>query len=94
MDANKQTLEITDAADPTEANDSDGDVCGGAPSEEEEQTAADAAELIEALAEEVGAGMIQIETAGTKIIIRIREKDRFHLVRRISVRAFCRRFIS
>ena len=77
MDANKQTLEFTDAADPTEANDSDGDGRGGAPSEEEEQTAADAADLIEALAEEIEAGMIQIETAGTKIIIRIREKGSF-----------------
>jgi len=77
MDANKQTLEFTDAADSSDANNSERDGLGTVAQKESEQTAADAETLMEALAEEVEKGMIQIETAGTKIIIRIREKASF-----------------
>lgn len=75
MDANKQTLEFTDEADTSDLD--DGDSRGGVGLEPLKQTAADAEKLMEALAEEVDKGMIQIETAGTKIIIRIREKASF-----------------
>ena len=75
MDSNKQTLEFTDEANPSDF-DEDGT---GSPAalEAAKETAADAAQLIEALAEEVEKGMVQIETAGTKIIIRIRERASF-----------------
>jgi len=81
MDANKQTLEFTDAlaneTDGRDPDDSDGAGRDGKRRAEFEQTVADAKTLLEALAEEVDKGMIQIETAGTKIIIRIREKGSF-----------------
>jgi chemotaxis protein MotB len=81
MDANKQTLEFTDAlaneVDGRDPNDSDGEGRNGERQEDFEQTAADARMLMEALAEEVAKGMIQIETAGARIIIRIREKASF-----------------
>ncbi len=75
MDSNKQTLEFTDEANPSDQN-NDGTGSPGAD-EAAKETAADAAKLIESLAEEVEKGMIQVETAGTKIIIRIREKASF-----------------
>lgn len=74
MDANKQTLEFTDALE----NDSgQGEGADGAKQARNEETLADAKTLMEALAEEIDQGMIQIETVGTKIIIRIREKASF-----------------
>ena len=75
MDSNKQTLEFTDEANPSNQN-NDGSGSPGVDAAAKE-TAADAAKLIESLTEEVEKGMIQVETAGTKIIIRIREKASF-----------------
>jgi chemotaxis protein MotB len=81
MDANKQTLEFTDAlaneVDGRDPDDSDGGGRDGKRREEFEKTVADAKALMKALAEEIDEGMIQIETAGAKIIIRIREKASF-----------------
>ena len=71
-DPNKQTLELSDTLrDPGPG----GDV--GEQSEEFEQTKKDAQKLVEAFKEEVDAGMLQIETRGFSIIIRIREKASF-----------------
>jgi chemotaxis protein MotB len=81
VDANKQTLEFTDAlaneVDGQDSDDSDARGVDGERREQFEQTAADARRLVEALREEVDRGMIQIETAGSMIIIRIREKVSF-----------------
>ena len=74
MDANKQTLEFTDATNQGDLED-DGHVREAI--EAVTETAADAEKLIDSLADEVEKGMVQIETAGTKIIIRIREKGSF-----------------
>lgn len=74
MDANKQTLEFTDAL---ETDDSQGEGENGTREAQNEETLADAKALMDALAEEINQGMIQIETVGTNIIIRIREKASF-----------------
>ena len=74
MDANKQTLEFTDAL---ELDDNEGEGENGTREARNEQTENDAKTLIEALTEEIDKGLIQIETVGTKIIIRIREKASF-----------------
>ena len=74
MDANKQTLEFTDAL---ETDGSDGEGENGTKEAQNEDTLADAKTLMDALAEEIDQGMIQIETVGTRIIIRIREKASF-----------------
>ncbi len=74
MESNKQTLEFTDAL---ENDDGQGEGQNGTQQAQNEDTLADAETLMEALAEEIDQGMIQIETVGTKIIIRIREKASF-----------------
>jgi len=74
MDANKQTLEFTDAL---EKNNDDDDGRAGPRPETDEQTEADARKLMVALADEIETGMVQIETLGTRIIIRISEKASF-----------------
>jgi chemotaxis protein MotB len=74
MDVNKQTLEFTDAL---EAEDGQGEGASGTREAQNEETMADAKTLMDALAEEIEQGMIQIETVGTKIVIRIREKASF-----------------
>ncbi len=74
MDANKQTLEFTDAL---ETDDREGEGENGTQQAQNEETQADAKILMDALAEEIEKGMIQIETVGTRIIIRIREKASF-----------------
>ena len=71
-DPNKQTLELSDALRDPGAG---GDI--GEQAEEFEQTKKDAQKLVEAFKEEVDAGMLQIETRGYSIIIRIREKASF-----------------
>jgi len=71
MDANKQTLEFTDAL---KSDDSQGEGENGTREAQNEETLADAKALMDALSEEINQGMIQIETVGTNIIIRIREK--------------------
>lgn len=69
---NKQTLELSDTLrDPGPG----GDI--GEAAEEFEQTQKDAQKLMEALKEEVDAGMLEIETRGTSIVIRIKEKASF-----------------
>jgi chemotaxis protein MotB len=73
MDSNKQTLEFTDAL-KSEDGTKDAE---GQSKQDAAQTVADAATLVEALQEEIDKGMIQIETVGMKIIIRIREKGSF-----------------
>ncbi len=65
----KQTLDFTDALVQEKDANSEQDV--------EEQTKIDAARLLEALREEVEAGMIQVETTDRSVIIRIREKGSF-----------------
>lgn len=74
MDANKQTLEFTDAL---ETNDEDGQGRDGTAPDKNESTEADARALLAALSDEVEQGMVQIETVGTRIIIRISEKASF-----------------
>jgi chemotaxis protein MotB len=75
-DEDKQTLEFTDAL----VNETDGedpeDSDGGTP-QELEQTEGNVRRLVEALKNEIEEGMIQIETQGTSIVIRIREKGSF-----------------
>ncbi|MEQ8494107.1 MAG: flagellar motor protein MotB, partial [Gammaproteobacteria bacterium] len=75
-DEDKQSLEFTDALvndpDGTQASESDG---GGTLSEA--QALQEAARLVAALQDEVDQGMIQIETEGASIVIRIREKGSF-----------------
>ena len=71
-DPNKQTLELSDALRDPGAG---GDI--GEQSEEFEKTQADAQKLVEAFKEEVDAGILQIETRGFSIIVRIREKASF-----------------
>lgn len=76
QDEEKQTLEFTDAlVEETDGRDPE-DSDGGEPSKVE-QTESDARELAEALRQEIEEGMIQIETQGTSIVIRIREKGSF-----------------
>ncbi|MFT4560391.1 MAG: chemotaxis protein MotB [Gammaproteobacteria bacterium] len=76
VDPNKQTLEFTDALEgDTGSENADG--TSAMEALKAAATAADAQALIESLREEIDKGMIQIETAGTKIIIRIREKGSF-----------------
>ena len=76
IDEDKQSLEFTDALtnDPEGTNPSE---TGGQEQRDERQTAIDAEQLLSALSEEVEKGMIQIETEGTSIVIRIREKGSF-----------------
>ena len=72
-DPNKQTLELSDALrDPGAGGD-----LGEKTAEQFDQTKADAQKLVEAFKEEVDAGMLQIETRGFSITIRIREKASF-----------------
>lgn len=75
-DEDKQSLEFTDALvddpDGSDPQESDG---GGTLSEE--QAIREAARLAAALRDEVDEGMIQIETEGASIVIRIREKGSF-----------------
>lgn len=76
QDEEKQTLEFTDAlVEETEGRDPE-DSDGGEP-ETSPQTEQDARQLAEALREEIEQGMIQIETQGKSIVIRIREKGSF-----------------
>ncbi len=79
MDSNKQTIEFTDSlteeVDPLDPQDGDG--YDGKRAERSEQTEADTRTLMESLSEEIDKGMIQIETAGQTIVIRIREKASF-----------------
>ena len=81
MDANKQTLEFTDAhpseVDEPDPNDGGGAGPNGMGRQEFAKTLADAETLMAVLKEEVDKGMVQIETMGKKIIIRIREKASF-----------------
>lgn len=76
MDANKQTLEFTDALE-TDDREGEGEGENGTKQAQNEETLADAKVLMDALATEIEQGMIQIETVGTRIIIRIREKASF-----------------
>ncbi|MEQ8660449.1 MAG: flagellar motor protein MotB [Gammaproteobacteria bacterium] len=75
-DEDKQSLEFTDALvndpDGSSATESDG---GGTLSEE--QALQEAARLVAALQDEVDKGMIEVETEGASIVIRIREKGSF-----------------
>jgi len=75
-DEDKQSLEFTDALvdDPEGTNAEESDGGGGL---DEEQAKREAARLVAALREEVDEGMIQIETEGASIVIRIREKGSF-----------------
>lgn len=83
----KQTLEFTDAY--VEEQQTDHDVEDSSPESEsrlqaadgnaalEAKTVADAEQLLAALADEIAEGMIQVETEGSSIRIRIREKGSF-----------------
>ncbi|MGR8920842.1 MAG: flagellar motor protein MotB, partial [Gammaproteobacteria bacterium] len=82
-DETKQSLDFTDALvdeiDGTDPEQNDGSD-GGETSErskEADKAALDALRLAEALREEIAAGLIQIETDGAVIVIRIREKGSF-----------------
>ncbi len=79
-DEDKQSLEFTDAlVDDADGTNPEGNP-GGKTAEErraEEQLLEDAARLAAALKNEIDAGMIEIETEGQAIIIRIREKGSF-----------------
>ncbi|MGE0484760.1 MAG: flagellar motor protein MotB [Gammaproteobacteria bacterium] len=77
MDDDKQSLEFTDALvdDPEGTRPQESD--GGGGNAAAEQALLDAERLVAALQHEVDEGMIQIETEGATIIIRIREKGSF-----------------
>ena len=84
QEEDKQSLEFTDALvaekDGTDPQDSTG--ASGTQEQQEQQqkeyqAKLDAERLAAALEEEIAAGMIQIETEGVSIIIRIREKGSF-----------------
>jgi chemotaxis protein MotB len=76
VDEEKQTLEFTDAlVNETDGEDPEDSDSGDA--ERSEQTEKDAQVLVETLKEEIDEGMIQIETQGASIVIRIREKGSF-----------------
>ena len=80
VDDTKQTLEFTDAMNNDKSKQSDFDPAK--PSDEDpdapnKQTEADADRLLEALREEIGQGMVQVETVGSNILIRISEKASF-----------------
>lgn len=69
---NKQTLELSDTLkDPGQGG------AVGEQTEEFEKTQQDAQKLADALKEEMDAGILQIETRGTSIVIRIKEKASF-----------------
>lgn len=71
-DPNKQTLELSDTLkDPGNGG------LDGEQAEEFKKTQEDAKKLIASLKEEVDAGLLQVETRGTSIVIRIREKASF-----------------
>ncbi len=80
VDDSKQTLEFTDAMndeksqktdfEPTQGEDDDSDSVN-------KQTQVDANKLLEALREEMEQGMVQVETVGSSILIRINEKASF-----------------
>ncbi|MEM7540280.1 MAG: flagellar motor protein MotB [Pseudomonadota bacterium] len=73
-DEDKQTLEFTDAlVDSEDGQKAEGDLQEQAEQEAEEK----AQELMEALKEEVEKGMIEIETDGARVVIRIQEKGSF-----------------
>ena len=71
-ESNKQTLELTDALQGMMAEGNQGE-----SAQDFEKTKGDAEKLVEALKKEVEAGMIHIESRGTSIVIRIREKASF-----------------
>jgi len=78
-DENKQTVEFTDETggeQQSEAEQQQQQAPVEAP-KVNEQTARDAEKLLEALADEIKAGMIEIETDGDMIMIRIKEKASF-----------------
>ena len=76
VDEEKQTLEFTDAlVNETDGEDPEDSDSGDA--EQIKQTEEDAKRLAQTLKEEVEDGMIQIETQGASIVIRIREKGSF-----------------
>lgn len=78
MDEDKQSLEFTDAlVNERDGTDPEQSETGSSEQQEREQAEIDAARLSMALKEEVAAGMIQIETTGATITIRIREKGSF-----------------
>ncbi|MEM7465755.1 MAG: flagellar motor protein MotB [Pseudomonadota bacterium] len=71
-DPNKQTLELSDALrDPGPGGDT------GEQAEKFEQTQKEAQKLVEAFKDELDAGVLQIETRGYTITIRIKEKASF-----------------
>lgn len=74
-DDNKQTLEFTDALDKAEADSESGQQKN--MGEVSEQTAKDSLKLQAALAEEIGKGLVEIETSQGAIVIRISEKASF-----------------
>ena len=79
-DETKQTIEFTDAlVNEVDAQDiRDSDAGGNAQDDQvNEQTQADAEKLKQALHDEIKQGMIQIESDGATIVIRIREKGSF-----------------
>lgn len=75
-EADKQTLEFTDAL-AEEGDRQERDSGSDTQPDEFEQTVADAQMLMATLDEEIAKGIIQIETAGASIIIRIRETASF-----------------
>ena len=80
VDDTKQTLEFTDAMDADKAAESDFEPAKpyeGVSDSPNKQTEADADKLLEALREEIGQGMVQVETVGSNILIRISEKASF-----------------
>ncbi|MFT4585019.1 MAG: chemotaxis protein MotB [Gammaproteobacteria bacterium] len=75
-DSNKQTLEFTDTLEG-DTGSANADAISAMEALKVAETAADAQALIESLHDEIDRGIIQVETIGTKIIIRIREKGSF-----------------
>ena len=76
VDEEKQTLEFTDAL-VNETGGEDHEDSDSKDAEKIKQTEEDAKRLAQTLKEEVDDGMIQIETQGASIVIRIREKGSF-----------------
>ncbi len=80
VDENKQTVEFTDDSGGEQPQEDQQQQQEQQPVEApkvDEQTAKDAEKLLEALQEEIEAGMIEIETDGNMIMIRIKEKASF-----------------
>jgi chemotaxis protein MotB len=76
VESNKQTLEFTDSLED-DSGSQNADGISAMEALKIAETAADAQALIESLQDEIDKGVIQVETSGTKIIIRIREKGSF-----------------